>query len=91
MRAQLVEEADAAVLGAEGDEVLAEEPHRHRCLPVHEVRRHGERDPVVLAHEPTHRRVAVDAGHQFVLRLRGHGSGSPMRSNDVPRVSGTYG
>ena len=91
MRAQLVEEADAPVLGPERDVVLAEQPHRHRRVPGHQVRRHGERDPVVLAHEPTHRRVAVDAGHQFVLRRRGHGSGSLMRSNDVPRVSGTYG
>jgi hypothetical protein len=38
VRAELVEEADAAVLGAEGDVVLAEEPHRHRCLAVHEMR-----------------------------------------------------
>ena len=63
VRAELVEEADAAVFGAEGDVVLAEEPYRHRRLAVHEMRRHRERDPVVLPHQATHRRVALDAGH----------------------------
>ena len=90
VRAQLVKEADPAVLGPEGDVVLAEQAHRRRAVSVHEVRRHRERNPVVLAHEPTHRRVAVDARQQFVLPLRDHGRGSLIRSNDVPRVSGGY-
>ena len=72
VRAQLVEEPDPAVLGAERDVVLAEQPHRHRPVPVHEVRRQRERQPVVLAHEPAHRRVALDAGQQLVLLTRDH-------------------
>ena len=37
VRAQLVEEPDASVLGAERDVLLAEETHRHRRRAVHEV------------------------------------------------------
>ena len=63
----------------ERDVVLAEEAHRHRRRPVDEVRREGERDPVVLPHEPTHRRVAFDAGQQLVLRSGDHGASSARR------------
>ncbi len=71
--AKLVEEPDAAVLGAEGDVVLPEEPDRHGSLAVHQERRHRERDPVVRPHEPTHGGVALDQGHQLVLSQGGHG------------------
>ena len=73
VRAQLVEEADAAVVGAERDVVLAEEPNGHWSGSRFEVVRDRERDPIVLAHEPTERRVTVDTGHQFVLGSRRHG------------------
>ena len=74
MRAQLVEESDLAVLGAERDEVLAEQTHRRRRFPRHEVVRQRERDPVVLPHQPTQGRVTLDSGHQLVLGLRHHAS-----------------
>ena len=91
VRAELVEETDASVFGAERRVVVAEQAHRHRGIPVHEVRRHRERDPVVGPHEAAHRRVALDAGHELVLFSSRHGRGSATRSNDVPRVSGTSG
>ena len=81
--AELVEEADPAVLRAEGDVVLAEEAHLRRCLPVHEMRRERERDPVVLAHEPAHRCVAVDASQQLVLRSRDHGASDGCRGQPI--------
>ena len=91
MRAELVEETDAAVLGAERDVVLAEEADRHRCVAVDEVRRECERDPVVVPHEAAHRRVALDACHEVVLLSSRHRRGSATRSKDVPRVPGTSG
>ncbi len=71
MGTELVEEPDAAVLGPERDVVLTEEADRDRPGVVGEVRREREREPVVLAHEAAHRRVAVDAGQPVVL-LSGH-------------------
>ena len=44
VRAELVEKADPAVFGPERDVVLAEEAHRGRALPVHQVRRESERE-----------------------------------------------
>ena len=97
MGAQLIEEAEPPVLGPEADEVAAEEAHEGRAVAVHQVRRHREREPVVLPQEPTHRGVVLDAGQELVLgrgdhgRLLRYGSGSLMRTKSVAAVSGTPG
>jgi hypothetical protein len=70
--AQLVEEADTAVLGPEGDVVLTEAGGPASALAVHEVIREREGQPVVLPHEPAHRCLALDEGHHLVLGPRRH-------------------
>ena len=91
VRTQFVEETDPAVLSPEGDVVLTEQSNRHRRITRHQMRRHRKRDPRMLPHQPTHRRITLDPGQQVVLRRCDHGNGSLVRSNEVPRVSGTYG
>ena len=72
MRAQLVEKTDPAVLGPEGDVVLAQQADGHRCLAVHELIREPEGQPVVRPHEPAHRSLTLHEGHQLVLSQRRH-------------------
>src|SRR5206468_9679008 len=86
VRAQLVEEADPTVLGAKGHVALAEQADRQWPVAMDEVRGERERDPRVLAHEPTHRRVTLDAGHELVLGLRDHRTHSVV--TDATRAFG---
>ncbi len=72
MRAAFVEKADAAVMGAESDEILAQDADTlgiaARLQPCRRHHRHPE-----LAHEIAHRRARPDAAQKFVLFLQ-HGS-----------------
>ena len=72
--AQFAQEADPAVLGPEGDVVLAQQTDQHRPVAVDQLRGQRERQPVVLAHEPPHRRVIFDTGQQVVFLSGDHGS-----------------
>ena len=86
MGAELVEEADLAVLGPKGDVVLAEQAHRRRGVAHHQVLRQGEGDPVVLPHQPAHGRITLDPGHQLVLFPANHDRSSSRGRTPTRRV-----
>src|SRR3954468_4691150 len=72
MRAELVDQPDAALRVAEGDEPLGEklDPHR-RTIRLGDLLRHQRRDPVA-AEQVAHRRVRPGLGEEIVLLARGH-------------------
>ena len=72
MGAELIEEPDRAVLSPKRDVVLAEQANWCRGVACHQVLRQRKRDPVVLPHQPTQRRVTLHPGHQLVLSDRRH-------------------
>ena len=78
MRAMLAEHAQSTVRVAEGDKVLAEEPHPHR-RPVALGDLFGEAGgQPVTAHQLPHRRLALDPAEQVVL-LRAQHALAPRR------------
>ena len=83
MRAELVDHADLAVGGAEGDEVLAQEPHAdRRAIRLRQLPRQQRRNPIA-AHGLAHRRPGADPGQTLVLFARQHGL--PPSSAERPR------
>jgi hypothetical protein len=76
MGTELIEESDPAVLGPKGDVVLAEQADWRRRVSGHQILRQGERDPVVLSHQPTERCVPLHPGHQLILLPANHGLSS---------------
>jgi len=70
MRAKFVDESHAAAAVAEGDKVLAQQPHPdRRSVRLRQLAGHGRRHPVA-AQRFAHRRPRADAGDQFIV-LRG--------------------
>ena len=74
VRTGLAEQAELAVAVAERDELLAEKLQRCTGAPsgVATCSDRQRRHPVA-AHQPAHRRIALDATQQLVFRLRQHG------------------
>src|SRR5579871_3258934 len=81
MRAMLVEDAGLAVLAAEGDVIAPEQRHplRRRARDQRLAARKG--DPVMLAHQPAHRRVAGNTGQTVILAARDHDIGRANIAN----------
>ena len=74
MRAEFLDQADAALGVAERDEVLAEQADAHRrAVGLGDLARKQRGDPVA-AHRVAHRRARADAGDEFVLLARQHGA-----------------
>ena len=71
MGATLLDEAELVVRRPVEDEVLAQQPHRHRGVFAHHLRRSGDGVPVA-AHQLAHRRALADARVPFVVLLRKH-------------------
>ena len=73
MRAELVDQADAALGVAEGDQLLAHQldPHR-RAVRLGQFRRQQERRPIA-AQQFAHQRAGADAAELVVLFTRHHG------------------
>src|SRR5205085_8308544 len=67
VRAEFVDQADAAVAVAEGDEVFAEEAHPHRrAVGLGDLARQAGGNPIP-PHRIAHRRPGSDAGDQLVF------------------------
>ena len=71
MGAGLVEETDAPVAGPEGDILAAQQANGLGRAIGHQCFAEGTGDPVALAHEAPHGRIALHFGEGAVL-LRGH-------------------
>ena len=90
VRAGFLHEPDAAVGGAEGDEVLAEQAHLLGRAVGLEPGRAARRDPVFAQHR-AHRRARPDPRQQLVVGLvhhrRGSSSASWRSARPPPRLS----
>src|SRR6185312_10211779 len=76
VRAEFVEQTDAALAVAEGDEVFAEQPHPYRCaIGLGNLAGQQRRHPIA-PHRLAHRRARTDPGDQFVVLAWQHGLAS---------------
>ena len=74
VRAELVEESDAAVRVSKRHQVFAQELDAHgRTIGLRKLRREQRRDPVT-AHGVSHRRSGTNAGDELVLFVCQHGA-----------------
>jgi hypothetical protein len=77
VRAELADQADAALGVAVGDQLLAENAHPDRlALRLLDLLGQADGQPVG-AHQPAHRGVARDAAEDLVLGLGEHRAGPP--------------
>ena len=73
MRTGFAEHPNLAVAIAERDELFSEQLQAHRsAVRLRDLFRQHRRHPVA-AHQPPHRRIALDPAQQFVFGLRQHG------------------
>ena len=85
MRAEFVDQTDAALAVAERDEVLAEQPDAHRrAVGLGDLRRQAGGDPIP-PHRIAHRRPGPDAGDQFVFLRWQHRDFLLARASGMPR------
>jgi len=74
MRAELVEESDAALRVTKGHQVFTQELDTHgRTIGFRQLRREQRRDPV-SAHGVAHRRAGTNACDEFVFLVCQHES-----------------
>ena len=87
VRAEFVDEADAAVAVAERDEVLAQQLHPdRRAVGLGDLARQAGRDPIP-PHRIAHRGARSDAGDQFVFFRWQHRFGL-LAGTDLPQAGG---